>query len=605
MSFMFNPYPYDDPAAVNVLNAGELPEDSTIFGNDALAAALVSAALSANGVIGVDGYTTAPFNEICGLIERNCIGRGTKIEIVDTNFLFRPAVELNVYLKEKYLPEDREQDPVLLYGKLMHGGYAELFDMSKLASLKTRFEGYKNDGSVLLVIGAGALCGELRSFYGTRVFADLTSKMSALNVKQGGYKNIGCDKVLPFKQAMRRCYYVDNEAAAGLRSELMEKGEIDFYINADNPRKLVAHPYSFMISLFDVAVGYPLRCRPVYLEGVWGGYRVMEKRGLPRQMKNCAWVFDMIPMEVSIVFDVGGKQYEFPFFTFVQSQAEKLMGRESVEKFGRFFPVRFNYDDTWHSSGNMSIQCHPDEEYIKRHNGELGRQDESYYIVEAAQDAKTYIGFNNGVDVEAFITDAKRSEKDGTPVDYDKYIHAEKSVPGKQFMLPAGTVHASGRNQLILEIGSLTVGSDTYKIYDYMRKDLDGNTRPIHTYHADKTLVRSRTEDWVHKNIIQQPRLADSGKDWEEHIVGEHDLLYFSLRVVKFGASAQQDTKGKFHVLALVDGEEVLIRSIKNPAHSYRLSYLEIAVIPADMGAYEIVNLREGTRAAMHKTVLK
>ena len=154
----------------------------------------------------------------------------------------------------------------------------------------------------------------------------------------------------------------------------------------------------------------------------------------------------------------------------------------------------------------MSIQCHPGEKYVTENNGELGRQDESYYIVETGQGARTYLGFQKDADVEEFIAEARRSEKDGQPVDYQKYVYSIESKPGTQVMIPAGTIHASGQNQLILEIGSLTVGSYTYKMYDYVRKDLDGNPRPIHTYHGDQVLDRSRTADWVDQNLVNGGR---------------------------------------------------------------------------------------------------
>ena len=68
-------------------------------------------------------------------------------------------------------------------------------------------------------------------------------------------------------------------------------------------------------------------------------------------------------------------------------------------------------------------------------------------------------------------------------------------------MIPAGTIHASGRNQVILEIGSLTIGSYTYKMYDYLRLDLDGHPRPIHTYHGSNVLARERQTTWINNNV--------------------------------------------------------------------------------------------------------
>ena len=126
--------------------------------------------------------------------------------------------------------------------------------------------------------------------------------------------------------------------------------------------------------------------------------------------------------------------------------------------------------------------------------------------METGQGARTYLGFQKDADVEEFIAEARRSEKDGQPVDYQKYVYSIESKPGTQVMIPAGTIHASGQNQLILEIGSLTVGSYTYKMYDYVRKDLDGNPRPIHTYHGDQVLDRSRTADWVDQNLVNGGR---------------------------------------------------------------------------------------------------
>lgn len=172
-------------------------------------------------------------------------------------------------------------------------------------------------------------------------------------------------------------------------------------------------------------------------------------------------------------------------------------------------------------------------------------------------------------------------------------------------MIPAGTIHASGRNQLVLEIGSLTVGSYTYKMYDYLRLDLDGNPRPLHTYHGERVLQPGRSTTWVNENIVQKPRTVRRGNDWEEYIVGEHDLLYFSLRNVRFTKRYTDDTAGRFHVLSLVDGEQVMVRSLNDPSRYYTQDYLDIIVVPADMGPYEVVNMYEGTTVTMHKTLLK
>ena len=254
----------------------------------------------------------------------------------------------------------------------------------------------------------------------------------------------------------------------------------------------------------------------------------------------------------------------------------------------------------------MSIQLHPGEKFLRENANELGRQDESYYIVATGQDAKTYLGFKQDADIDQFIADIKQSETEHTEVDYQKYINAVESKPGVQVMIPHGTIHASGRNQLILEIGSLTVGSYTYKMYDYLRRDLDGNPRPIHSYYGALNLDRDMREDYVYKNLVNGgKRTLRSGDGWEEYVVGECDRLYFSLRNEKFVDKIEDNTNDDFHVLTLVDGEEVEIRSKRDPSLSFVQKFLEIVVVPASMGEYEIVNRKPGTVIVEHKTLLK
>ena len=87
-------------------------------------------------------------------------------------------------------------------------------------------------------------------------------------------------------------------------------------------------------------------------------------------------------------------------------------------------------------------------------------------------------------------------------------------------------------------------------------------------------------------------------------VLGEHDLIYFSLRRIEFDKKAKQDTCGKFHVLALVEGESVKVVSEKDEALFFIMKYLDIIIVPAAVGPYRIENLGNQP-AALHKTVLK
>ena len=221
------------------------------------------------------------------------------------------------------------------------------------------------------------------------------------------------------------------------------------------------------------------------------------------------------------------------------------------------------------------------------------------------QGAKTFLGFEHEESCEQFFELARKAEKSGELIDYEQYIHAVPSTPGTQVMIPAGTVHASGRNQVILEIGSLTVGSYTYKLYDYQRTDPQtGIRRPIHLKMGSEVIHGERTAEWVNANLVNHGGVVRQGKGWKEIIVGEHDLLYFSLRNLIFDHQVSDDTEGYFHVLSLVDGEKVRVSSVSDPSKCYIMNSMDIIVIPANLGAYTIENLGVGT-VTVHKTLLK
>jgi mannose-6-phosphate isomerase class I len=609
MSFMYNPFPYDDPDAINRIDVAPSYRAAIVKGLPAVSAALAKAAETAirtrgNCILALDGYIGAPFGILSLQVARTLLQRGIPVLLTDAVSLYKEESVLAEQLG-RFLPEDREEDPPLLYGRLYGEGYGGLMSEEKIGGLVADIARFREGGqAVLIVHGNGCLVEGLRSLVDIRCYLDMTQKRAVLNIKGGGAGNLGFASPKPYAETLRHAYYVDFEAAGELRGELIRERHLDYYIAADDADAMRMLPLEAFLGICGTLAGYPFRCRPVYIEGVWGGYYIKHLRNLPESMRNCAWCFDLIPMEVSIVAAMDGLELELPYYCFVQAVGKELMGEACLRKFGGYFPIRLNYDDTFHASGNMSIQCHPDGEYLRKHNDELGRQDESYYIVVAGQEAKTYCGFREDSDVEEFIGKCRISERTGEAIDHDAYVHSEPSKPGMQFLIPAGTIHASGRNQVILEIGSLTIGSYTYKMYDYLRKDLDGRLRPIHTIHGDAVLKRERKTDWVRKNLIQTPRLVRTEEEGEEVIVGEHELLYFSLRNLRFARRMTDETTDRFHVLVLVEGEKVMVRSLADPGKFFVQRYMDMVVVPASFGRYELLNQGEGP-VVIHKTMLK
>ena len=615
MSFMYNPFPFDDPRPVNRPELSEKTVKSIISGGNQnvvkkFVATLADRAAKEGVVVALDGYTTANWTVFVNLIARECCLLGLGFEAIDANAAtLKSGKEIDAII-DPLLIWDTKIDPTLLYGKVYKGGYQGLMDEARTEAFKKAVPASRKAGKISVVYGYGSLIPELRELYDVKVFFDLTPMKSMLRIRRGEYSNLGKERPGIINRTIRRCYYCDFECAVRNRHELWENNVPDWYVLDNDPQNLQLMPFGTFSDICAQLVKYPFRAKPCYLEGVWGGSYMKKLRKLPEEMRNAAWVFDFIPMEVSVVVEAGDEKLDINYCSFVHKEGVNLMGEDCVKKFEGYFPIRFNWDDSYHSTGNMSIQCHSGGEYNVKNYNEFGRQDESYYVVVTGHDAKTFIGFRDDADIPQFFRDIEAADTEHKPCDYMKYVSYEESKPGLQVMLPAGTIHSSGRNQVILEIGSLTIGSYTYKMYDYLRLDFDGKQRPIHTRLGEENVRQDRRYSVIHdpespEYIVQKPRLAASGEGWEEYILGENPQVYFSLRRLEFEKKCEQDTGGKlFHVLTLVDGDAVRVRSVRHPERYFDLQFMDIVCVPADMGRYVIENL--GREPVMvHKTCLR
>ncbi|RHK01162.1 class I mannose-6-phosphate isomerase [Olsenella sp. AM04-33] len=608
MSFMFKPLKYDDPRPVNRPALEEKDVSDITFGTVAsgkrLAADVIDRVRESGLVVAMDGYAGACFDDLYGAFAQELRQLGANCDRIDMDDVYKPVEEIDEIVAP-CLPPKSDEDPVQLFGVLYKGEISDFF--SEKSVLELRAQAAKvGPGSFLVITGKGSCAPSLLDFSPLRVYFDVTPKEAAIRAREGRLRNIGDRTPRKFKEIMRRNYYVDFEVILKLRKELLTTGCLDYYVCADKPEDFALMKGSTILSIMDALADYPFRTKPVYLEGIWGGEYMRSWRDLPGDSKNVAWIFDLIPLEVSVLVDVGGRNIEFPFSSFTEAKADKIIGPRANKQFNGYFPIRFNYDDTYHSNGNMSVQCHPYAKLCRETYGEPGSQDEAYYVVATAHGAKTFIGFREDADPHEFIKLVKQSEKDGSEVDYQRYVNHIDSVPGRQIMIPGGTIHASGRGQLILELGSLTMGSYTYKLYDYNRIDSDGQRRPIHTTMGERALHFERTSSWVDENIAIKPIPDGEGDGWKQFIIGKTDLMYYMTRnlFMDAGVSASFSNEGLFTVLTLVDGEHIHVYSKTHPEFSYDQNYLDIVIVPASIDDYVIENTGYQP-VVVHKTTLR
>lgn len=608
MSFMFKPLDYDDYSAINRPKIIKDYSSSIGYGNIEVARKIVNSIDSIvdkkhKALVLIDGYISANFDLCINLITQILAKGSYKYKLINMKNLYKHKEELEDMFKEN-LPNKSDEDPVCLFGKVFDGTFDDIFIKEKVKDTLNYIN--MNKDEVLILYGHGAASDTFKDVSDLIVYIDITPKTAAIRAREGNYSNIGDDYARPFSELMRRNYYIDFELEVKLRKQLLQEDKIDEYICGDHDNKLVLLEKDAFNEMLKELSKYPFRCKPVYLEGVWGGEYIRKVRNLDVKANNIAWIFDMIPMEVSVLVEYKDNIFEFPFATFFNKYPYDIMGEECTKRFGGYFPIRCNYDDTFHSNGNMSIQVHPNGEFVKANYNDKGSQDEAYYVIATGHDAKTYVGFKEDANIDEFFNKAHESEISGKAVDYKKYINNIPSTPGRQIMIPAGTIHSSGQNQFILELGSLTIGSYTFKIYDYNRLDSDGNKRPIHLINGKKVVDRNRRSNWVNNNIAIEPILTEEGTGYKEYLVGNTDLMYYQTKRVEIetGHKVSFKNNNQFTILTLVDGEKASIYSKENPDFKYNQKYLDIIIVPASIHEYVIEN-KGYQPIVVHKVMLK
>ncbi|MCB0752097.1 MAG: class I mannose-6-phosphate isomerase, partial [Ignavibacteriae bacterium] len=336
----------------------------------------------------------------------------------------------------------------------------------------------------------------------------------------------------------------------------------------------------------ELALTQPFSVVPFFDPGPWGGQWMKEICDLDKSVENYAWCFNCVPEENSLLLKFGETIIETPSINLVFYAPEKLLGPAVHGRFGDEFPIRFDFLDTM-GGGNLSLQVHPLTEYIQEKFGMHYTQDESYYIMDAKENAVVYLGLKENVNKSKMLSELDKSKEVNQFFDTEKYVQTFNAKQHDHFLIPAGTVHCSGKDSMVLEI-SATPYIFTFKLWDWGRLGLDGKPRPINIEHGEKNIQWNRTTNWTKENLINKIEKISEGDGWIEERTGLHVREFIETRRHWFTKKVIHNTNNTINVLNLVEGNEIIVESPRNKFKPFIVNYAETFIVPANVGEYTI-----------------
>jgi mannose-6-phosphate isomerase class I len=469
-------------------------------------------------------------------------------------------------------------DPV--FGFLSGLTLPQFFDAEYLWYWRTGVE--KVAAGLVLIVGCGA---RLIAEGDLLVYADLARWEAQNRYRRNQASNLGVEnRTLSAGLQYKRAFFVDWRVCDRWKRPLISRW--DFLLDTNTPREPKLAEGDAVRRGLRAAARRPFRVVPFFDPAPWGGQWMKEACGLGGNAKNYGWCFDCVPEENSLLLGFGNARLELPASDLVFDQPRALLGDKVHARFGDEFPIRFDFLDTM-GGGNLSFQVHPLTEYIQHHFGMHYTQDESYYLLDAGPDATVYLGLKAGANPETMVRDLEIAQAGGPPFAAEKYANRWAAKKHDHFLIPAGTVHCSGANSMVLEI-SATPYLFTFKMWDWGRLGLDGKPRPIHLRHGAANIQWERTTDWVRRNLLNRVEPVGQGSGWREERTGLHEREFIETRRHWFTEPVPHETGDGVNVLNLVEGREALVESPDRVFEPFAVHYAETFIIPASVGPYTI-----------------
>lgn len=302
-----------------------------------------------------------------------------------------------------------------------------------------------------------------------------------------------------------------------------------------------------------------LKFKPQFKSVLWGGRRIAPFKGLPSQGDHIgeSWELSCVPGHESLVAE--GPMKGQNLHEIMLSHAKEILGERLLKKYGTEFPILIKLID---SADDLSIQVHPDDRLAAERHHCPGKT-EMWVSIDPAEGAYLYSGFNHVISADEY----RRRIADNTIVDTLGKYYTKK---GDVFFLPAGRVHSIGKGNFVLEIQQ---SSDiTYRIFDYDRRDANGNPRQLHVEESVAAVNFADTDGAA-------PTAIKDSVNKEEEIA---DCDYFTTSAMTVAGEADIDLthRDSFTIISAIEGKAQIVDA--NGTY-YSLPQGSTALIPASM----------------------
>ena len=301
----------------------------------------------------------------------------------------------------------------------------------------------------------------------------------------------------------------------------------------------------------------PIFFNPIFKERVWGGEQLRAEFDyeIPSTNTGECWAISAHENGSSIVSE---GEYKGKTLTQLWESEKELFGNVEGEK----FPLLIKILD---ANADLSVQVHPDDEYgAKYENGELGKT-ECWYIIDCDEDAEMIYGHNasSKEELKAMIQNNQ----------WDDLLRRVKIKPGDFYYVPSGTVHALCKGTLVLETQQ---NSDTtYRLYDYDRKDAQGNLRELHLKKAI--------------DVTKVPHTDQKSSSKVERIEGAEittfvENNFFTVQKWSVVGKLQRQQTKSFQLVSVISGEGTL----QVDHELYKIKKGNHFLLPSKLGSFEV-----------------